>query len=72
MLLSDLKARELRSIPTPPIKALAEFFHADAETKVHPLPVLWYFSSSLLGWNQCSCMYMMSILCLAVETVRSD
>ena len=33
-----LSARRLRSIPTPPMTALTEFFHADAEIKVHLLP----------------------------------
>ena len=39
MLLSDFRARGPISIPTPHIVALTEFFHADAEIIVHPLPV---------------------------------
>ena len=37
MLVSDLGARGPISISTPLIVALTEFFHADAETNVHPL-----------------------------------
>ena len=40
VLLSDFWDRGPISIPTPPIVALTEFFHADAETNVHQLPVL--------------------------------
>ena len=29
--------------------SLSDFFHADAETNVHPLLVLWYFISSRYG-----------------------
>ena len=39
MLFSDLRARGPISIPTSPIVAFAEFFHADAEANVPPLPV---------------------------------
>ena len=41
----DFKAQEPRSIPTPPMKSLTEFFHVDNETNVHLLPVPWYFNS---------------------------
>ena len=55
MLFSDFRACGPISIPTHPIMALTEFFHADAETNVHPLPVLWYLISSL--WmHLCSCI----------------
>ena len=37
VLLSDFKARILRSISTPPMMAVTGFFNADAET--NPLPV---------------------------------
>ena len=47
MLFIDFKARGPISITTPPIVALTEFFHADAETNLHPLLVWWYFISSL-------------------------
>ena len=41
--------------------ALTEFFHADAETNVHPLLVLWYFIYSL--WRYlCSCTHIISRL----------
>ena len=40
MLFSDFRARGPISIPTPPIGALTEFFHANAVANVHPLPVL--------------------------------
>ena len=39
MIFSDFRARDHISIPTPPIVALAEFFHTDAVASVHPLPV---------------------------------
>ena len=42
VLLSDFMARGPISIPTPPIVALTEFFHADTGTNVYPLPVSWY------------------------------
>ena len=38
-LFSDFRARGLISIPTPPIVALTEFFHAEAVASVHPLRV---------------------------------
>ena len=61
-LLSDFRVRELRSVPTPPLTALTEFFHADAETNIHPLPVLWYSISTSLWWYLCSCTYTMSVM----------
>ena len=45
MFLSDFKAQEMRSIPR---ALMMKFFHADANTTVHPLLVSWYFSSILL------------------------
>ena len=39
MLFSDSRARGSISIPTPPIVALTEYFHADAVANVHLLPV---------------------------------
>ena len=48
ILLSDYRVHGLISIPTLPIMALTKFFYADAETNVHPLPVLWYIISTLL------------------------
>ena len=48
MLFSDFKAQGLRCIPKPPMTAITEFFDADAETNVYPLPVSWYFKSSSL------------------------
>ena len=65
MLFSDFKAWGLRSIPTPPVAELTEFFHADADTTVHPFLSSWYFSSSSLWYNLCSCMYMIFIFYLA-------
>ena len=48
MLSSDFKAQGVRSILTPPMTALTEFFHANAETNAPPLPVSWYFISCSL------------------------
>ena len=46
------------------------FFHADAETNIQPLPVSWYFISSL--WRYLwSCMHIMSMLWSITETVSS-
>ena len=39
ILFNDFRARGPISISTPLIAALTEFFHLDAETNVHPLPV---------------------------------
>ena len=47
MLFSDFRARSFISLPTPPIMALTEFFHADAETNVYPLLISWYLIYSL-------------------------
>ena len=41
---------------------LTEFFPADDETNVHPLPVSWYFVSFSLWWYLCSCTHNMYIL----------
>ena len=49
MLFSDFKVQGQRSVPTPPIVALLEFFQTDADINVHLLPVSWYLSSSLLS-----------------------
>ena len=70
ILFSDFRAWGPISIPTPPIMALTEFFHADTETKVHPLPVSWYLISSLWMY-QCSWMYIMSMLWSIAEAVSS-
>ena len=48
-------------ISTPPIAALIEFFHAETEINVHPLPVSWYFMSSLWRYLY-SCMHIISTL----------
>ena len=58
------------SIPTLPIVALTEFYHADAETNVYPLSVSWYLISSLWMYL-CSCMHIMSILWSIREAVSS-
>ena len=39
VLFCDFKPRGLRSLPTPPMVALTEFFHVHAETNVRLLPV---------------------------------
>ena len=71
MLLSDFRACRLLSIPTPSIMALTEFFHDDAVTNVHPLPVSWYFISSLLWWYLCSCTHSMPMLWSIEDAVSS-
>ena len=48
MQLNDFRARRRRSIPTLLMTVLTEFFHADAETDIHPLPVSWYLISGSL------------------------
>ena len=70
MLFSDFSAHHSISIPIPPIMALTEFFHADAETNFHPLPVSWYFISSLWRYP-CSCMHIMSMIWSITEAVSS-
>ena len=67
ILLSDFTDRGSISIPTPP---MAEFFHADTETNVHPLPVSWYFISSQY-WYLCSCMHTMYTLWYIADAVSS-
>ena len=47
MLFSDFRAHGPLSLLAPSFAALTEFFDVDAETTVHPLPVSWYFISSL-------------------------
>ena len=71
ILFSALIALGLSSIPTPPMVALMEFFHADADTNVHPLPVSWYFISSSLWSNLCSCTQIMSIFFSSADAVSS-
>ena len=71
MLFWDFRTRNPISIPKPPITALTAFFHGDAETNVHPLPVTWYSISSLWMYL-CSCMHIMSMLWSIVEAVSSD
>ena len=39
VLFSDFKVCGLRSIPRPPMTALTEFFHADAQKNINLLPV---------------------------------
>ena len=70
MIFSDFRACGSISISTPPIVALTDFFHADAETNVHPLPVSWCLISSLWIY-QCSSMHIMSILWSISEAVNS-
>ena len=55
---------------TPPIAALTEFFHADAETNVDPLSISWYFISSLWRY-QCSCTHTMPMLRSIADAVSS-
>ena len=57
-------------IPTLPIVVLAEFFHVDAVTNVHPLPVSRYLISSLSVY-QCSCMHIMSMLWSIINDASS-
>ena len=71
LLFSDFGARELRSIPTPPMATLTEFFHANTVTIVHPIPDSWYFYSSSLWQCLCSCMHMITIFLLVADTVTS-
>ena len=70
MLLSDFNALGPISMPTPPIVALKEFFHADAVASVHPLPVSWYLISSLCLYL-CSCMNIMSMFRSTADAVSS-
>ena len=70
MLLSVFNALGPISMPTPPTEALTEFFHADAVTSVHPLPVSWYLISSVWVYR-CSCMQIMFILYSTADAVTS-
>ena len=70
-MLSDFKARALRSIPTPSMVVLIEIFHEDAGTNIHPLPELWYLVSCSLLYYLSSYSHMMSNLCLASEALSS-
>ena len=47
MLFRDFRTRGLISIPTVPIVALTEFFHAGVVADVHLLPLSWHLISSL-------------------------
>ena len=70
MLLNDFRACGLMSILTHTIAALTEFFYADAERNVHPLPVSWHFISSL--WRRlCSSTYTMSMLWSIADALPS-
>ena len=70
MLLRVFDALGPISIPTPHTVALIGVFHADTVASVHPLPVSWYFISSV--WvDRCSCMLIMSILCYTADAVSS-
>ena len=71
MLFSDFNALGPISIPTPPIVALIEFFHADTVASVHPLPASWYLIYSVCV-NLCSCMHILSILCSTADAVSSS
>ena len=71
MLFNDIRPRVPISIPTPPIVALAEYFHADEVASVHPLSVSWYLISSL-GVCLCSCMHIMSMLWSIADDVCSS
>ena len=70
MLFSVFNALGPISNPTPPTAALTEFFHADAVTSDHPLPVSWYLISSVCVYL-CSCMHIMSILCSSADAISS-
>ena len=70
MLFCDFRARVPISISTPSIISLTEFYHADAETNVHPLAVSWYLISFLWRY-QCSCMHIISMLWSITEAVSS-
>ena len=72
MLLSDFRARGLRSIPTLPMTELTEFLPADADSNIHPLPISLYFTSASLWWYMCSCMHTMSMLCSTADAASSD
>ena len=71
MLFSDFRAHGPISILTPLIEALTEFFHADTETNVYPLPVSWYLKSSLWIYL-CSCMHIISMLWFIAKAVSSS
>ena len=66
----DFRAHGLISIPTPPIVALTEFFHADTVDSVHPLPQSWYLIP-LLCLYLCSWMHIMSMLWSRADAVSS-
>ena len=70
MLFRDFRARAHISIPTPPIVALTEFFHADAVANIHSQPILWYLISSLWVYL-CSCMHIMSMIWSIADAVSS-
>ena len=67
MLLNDFKARGLRSILTPPMMALTEFFHADTETNVH----LYQYEGILILFSYGSIYVLVYISYLFSATVSS-
>ena len=71
MLFSDFRAHGPINIPTPPIGALIEFFHADAVAGIYPLPVSWYLIS-LLWVYLCFCMHIMSMLWSIADAISSN
>ena len=70
MLFNDFRACGPISIPTPPIVALTEFFHADTVASVHPLPESWYLIS-LLYPDLCPWMHIMSMSWSMANAIRS-
>ena len=72
MLLSDFRARGLRSIPTLTTTELTEFLPADADSNIHPLPISLYFTSASQWWYMCFCMHTMSMLCSTADAASSD
>ena len=70
MLFSVFNALGPISNPTPRTAALTEFFHAEAVTSDHPLPVSWYLIYSVCVYL-CSCMHIMSILCSTADVISS-
>ena len=49
ILLSDFRARRLRSIPSLAMLALTEFFLADVGINVHPLPVFYFYFTMMVS-----------------------
>ena len=71
MLLSDFKAPKPRSIPTPPMAALVEFFYADAEKNVHSLSASGFLILVHCD-NICSLAHILTILSTAADVVSSS